>query len=82
MRLWAIGERWACDIDVDPRHVSDELLEELCCGDRTAPASFANVLDVRNFAFDLFVEERKHRQLPHGFALFAQRIALAESQSG
>ena len=41
--------------------LTDEFFEEFRGGDRAAPAAFANILDISNFASDLLTEEWIHR---------------------
>src|SRR5688572_27699665 len=66
-RFCFFDERRTGDVEVHPRFLFDELLEELGGADCSAPASFADVLDVGDFAFDLLVVLREHRQLPTRF---------------
>ena len=59
-RLSTIQERRAGDIDMGPRSVANEFLQEFGRGNRAAPASFADVLNVRDLTFDLGVELFEH----------------------
>ena len=84
-----VGARRSRDVDVDPRGVADELLEEQAGRERAAPA-LAGVAHVGDLGLELLGEPGGQRQPPHVLAgagggrepLGGERLVVAHHARG